>query len=212
MPFAPLFFLRGRTSRLCARSFYVEFYHLETEGMRAFFNKQTYPTQDNKRHSEETVWHPPPHYHLLQDEYFTIVAGGGTWHLWNKSVHLTKGDEIVVPARAWHWFESDPSVDEPLEIAVNYEAGYEAMEERFFRNTFGYVADCHEQGISPSIVQLMVFFMYNTMPPGIKTPGPEWLNMWFNTVFMYVVGSAGQFLLGYRASYPEYYWCNEQEN
>jgi mannose-6-phosphate isomerase-like protein (cupin superfamily) len=226
MSFAPLFFLRGRSptrtkiagqnpvklSDTAQRSFQLGFYHHETAGVRAFFNRQAFPAHDSERHSEGTVWHPPPHYHLLQDEHFTIVSGGGTWHLWNKSVHLTKGDVIVVPARAWHWFESDPSVEEPLEISVKYDAGYESMEERFFRNTFGYMADCREQGISPSVFQLMVFFMHNLMPPGIKSPGPEWLNLLFNTVFMYVVGSIGQLLLGYRESYPEYYGGDEKEN
>ena len=225
MPLAPLGFLRGRgptrtksanlnpvkLSDTAHRSFHLEFCHLETKDIRSFFNKQAYPTHDHECHSEATAWHPPPHYHLLQDEHFTVVAGGGTWHLWDRSVHLSKGDVIVVPARAWHWFEGDPSVEEPLEIAVSYQADYEAMEERFFRNTFGYLADCRDQGIPPSVFQLMVFFMHNFMPPGIKTPGPEWLNLLFNTFFMLVVGSIGQFLLGYHASYPEYYGCREKK-
>jgi mannose-6-phosphate isomerase-like protein (cupin superfamily) len=220
MPFAPLSFLRGpfppRTITkhqnptllhdTLGRSFHLEFYrHPDIGGKGAFFNKQAYPPHNSQLDSELTLYYPPAHYHLLSDEHFIVSAGAGTWYLWDRSVHLSKGDEIVIPARTWHRFEGDASLDQPLTIDVKYDKAYAAMEERFFRNTLSYIGDCSKAGVTPSVFQLMVFFVHNMMPPGIRTPGPEFLNLLLNTAFMFVVGGVGEFLLGYQASYPEYY-------
>lgn len=224
MPFAPLSFLRGRSpprtnissqdrcklKDTLDRDFYLGFYHQKTTSGTAFFNTQAFPPHDSKHEKEITLFHPPAHYHLFQAEYFTVVAGGGTWYLWNKTFHLSKGDELVIPARAWHTFDGDSSLEEPLIIAVKYDKGYSAMEERFFRNTLGYLSDCHKAGASPSVFQLIVFFMHNQMAPGMKTPGPEWLNLWLNIVFMYVMGGIGEYVLGYSVSYPEYYKADKK--
>lgn len=230
MPFAPLAFLRGahpprtviKREPRCnledslGRTFKLEFYHdspPDSKEASSFFNRQCFPAHDEQRHGKTTtIFHPPGHFHLLSDEYFYITAGSGTWHLWGgQKVHVKKGEQIMVPRRSWHCFEGDASADDPLTIEVRYEAGYAAMEERFFRNTLGYMADCHKAGIGPSVFQLMVFFMHNLMPPGIvwvpggKGKGMEMLNLVLNTVFMFVVGVVGEFLMGYRVSYPEYY-------
>lgn len=214
MPFTPLYFLRGqqptRTSNWAKnpvflhdtlkRSFGLEFYY---DG-QDFYNSQKYPPHDNQRHNEPTLYHPPPHYHLFSDEYFYITSGAGTWHLWNKSIQLSKGDSICVPTRTWHWFEGDASSEEPLTIAVKYDKGQAAMEERFFRNTLGYLADCRREGLGPSVFQLMIFFMYDEMTPGLRIVPFELLNLLLNALLMYILGGVG-LLMGYRVSYPEYY-------
>ncbi|KAH8811237.1 hypothetical protein F5884DRAFT_268214 [Xylogone sp. PMI_703] len=220
MAFAPLSFLRShgpprgitKHQNPClhpdtlGRLFHLEFYHVSVaDSQTFFFNKQAYPPHNIKTLNQTTLYHPPAHYHLLSDEYFTVTTGAGTWYLWDKAVRLNKGEKITIPARTWHRFEGDPSLDDPLTIEVRYDPSYAAMEERFFRNVISYLADCHKFGVSPNVFQMMVFFMHNMMPPGIRTPGPEWLNLLLNTTFMFVIGGIGEFLLGYRASYPEYY-------
>ncbi|KAK2596611.1 hypothetical protein QQS21_006287 [Conoideocrella luteorostrata] len=214
MSFAPLSFLRGRQSIRTSnwhnnpalildtgnRTFGLEFTYRDG----AFYNYQKYPAHDNKLHPDQTLYHPPAHYHLFSDEHFYIASGAGTWYLWDKKVHLSKGDSIVIPPRTWHWFEGDASTQDPLVIHVKYDKGKAAMEERFFRNTLGYLADCHRDRSSPSVFQMMVFFLGMEMAPGIKMIRSERLNLVLNTLFMYVFGGLG-LLMGYRFSYKEYY-------
>lgn len=215
---APLAFLRGRVPRRTMtwhqnpytmedsqdRTFSIEFY--TPTPPRAYLSKQVFPSKKVQGHDSLSLFNPPPHYHLLQDEYFRVASGAGIWHLWGgKSVHLKKGDEIMVPPWKWHWFESAPHSEELFSVMYRYDAEYAEMEERFFRNIFGYQEDCRKAGIKPSIVQLLVFCMHNWMLPGFPISGPERLNLLVNTTLIFVIGGFGQFLLGYKAFYPEYY-------
>lgn len=222
MFFAPLAFLRSRSpprttnkhQNPCIladshdRSFSIEFYTPTPPG--AFFSKQVFPPNNSdRRDGGPSLFNPPAHYHLLQDELFKVESGAGIWRLWGgRTVRLEKGDETVVPALRWHCFESAPESDEPLKVLYRYEREYAEMEECFFRNTFSYMADCRKAGMQPSIFQMTVFCMHNWMPLAVQVPGPEWLNLVVSTIIMLVVGFVGEFLLGYKASYPEYYSGN----
>lgn len=170
------------------------------------FGTQTFPLKQAEHGFESSFYMPPPHYHLLQDEYFHVESGEGIWHLWGgKTVRLKKGDDIVVPQGKWHTFDIAPESKEPLCVSYRYDAEMAEMEERFFRNVLPYFADCRKAGRSPSVFQLMVFAMYNWMPIAVASVGPEWFNLVLNTVLMVMIGCVGQFLLGYKPSYPEYY-------
>ncbi|KAG7104850.1 oxidoreductase virH like protein [Verticillium longisporum] len=171
----------------------------------ATFSTQIFPQKESQHDFESSFYRPPPHYHLLQDEHFRVDSGEGTWYLWGgKTVQLKKGDRIVVPARRWHTFDVAPDSKEPLAVSYYYDKEYVEMEETFFRNVLSYFADCRRAGVSPSIFQIMVFAMHNWMPIALPVPGPECFNLLLNTILMVSIGCVGQFLLGYKASYPEY--------
>lgn len=212
--FAPLFFLRGKGPKRSVnwnanpvglhdvddRAFQLKF----MQDKDGFYNDQIWSPQDLSIHKTKSQYDPPPHYHLYADEHFYISAGSGVWHLWDRDVQLKKGDHFVLPPREWHWFESDPSTEEPLIIHVKYDEGKAAMEERFFRNTLSYVSDCLRDKVSPSIFQLMVFFIGMEMAPGLRIVPWEKVNLALNVLFMYAIGGIG-WLMGYRYSYDEYY-------
>lgn len=214
---APLAFLRGRSppSTRTAhqnlipmedthkRPFEIEF-HIPTPA--GTVTKQVFPLKHVGASIEPSFYRPPAHYHIWQDEHFTVMSGEGTWYLWGgKTVHLKTGDEIVVPAWKWHTFDITPESKEPLAVAYRYNKEYSEMEERFFRNMLSYFGDCQRAGTKPSVFQIMVFSMHNWMPIALSVPGPEWLDLVVSVVFLLVVGFIGEFLPGYKASYPEYY-------
>lgn len=226
MPLAPLFSLRARQpSRRsnwdqtilalpdsASRTFKVYF-----EWQRDLFvNVHNFPAaaspgaQLTKGDGEkDTLYYPPPHYHLFADEYFLVTQGAGTWHLWDRDVRLSAGDKIKVPARSWHWFEGDPSPDSPLTTEIYFVKGDAVLEERFFRNVLGYLADCHREEVEPSICQLLLFFRAFEMVPGLRIARWETLNLVLNTAIMYV-GSLIGTLMGYRSSYNEYYQAQKK--
>lgn len=218
MVFAPLFFLRGRQPSRRSnwdqsiltlpdsadRTFKTHFEW--RHGL--FIGVQNFPIHDPE-HKRGTFYHPPPHYHLFADEYFLVSQGAGTWHLWDRDVHLAAGEKIKIPARAWHWFESDENSDVPLSIEVYFDKGQAEMEERFFRNILGYLADCHRENIEPSICQMLIFFCHFDMVPGLRIVRWETLNFALNTAITYI-GTAIGLLLGYKSSYDEYYQAQKK--
>ncbi|KAJ6785621.1 hypothetical protein PWT90_00494 [Aphanocladium album] len=213
MAFAPLFFLRGRQPSRTPNwdrptltlpdsggrpfSGYFEW----RKGL--FVGVQHFPVHDPQS-ERGTLYHPPPHYHLYADEYFRVIQGGGTWHLWDRDVHLKAGDELKVPARAWHWFEGDEKADPPLGVEMYFDKGQAEVEERFFRNVLGYLADCHREKIEPSICQLLLFFYHFEMIPGLRIVRWETPNFYLNTVVT-LIGATIGVLMGCKSSYDEYY-------
>lgn len=168
--------------------------------------KQVFPGKKSGTTEELSWWIPPPHYHLLQDEHFKVESGEGVWHLWGgKTVHLKKGDEIIIPARKWHTFQKTEGSEEPFSVLYQYDKEYAEMEESFFRNCFTYFEDCRKGGAEPSIFQLGVFAVHFWMPIALPVPGPEWFNFVVSTVMTVLLGCIGQYVLGYKASYVEYY-------
>lgn len=159
------------------------------------------------KQGQSSFYTPPPHYHLMQDEHFRVVSGSGIWHLSNKSIRLQAGDTITIPAWKYHWFENARDSSEPLKVGYWYTREYTEMEEKFFRNTMGYIADCTRAGQQPSVVQLCIFSVRNWMVIGVVNWQfvPDWFNFLLNTLITFAFAIWGEFVLGYAASYEQYY-------
>ena len=79
-------------------------------------------------------------------------------------------------------------------------------EEQFFRNFFGYLDDCQKAGQSPSVFQLFRFLYSINAPLAFSVPGPVWVGKQFSWLLMGIMGPViGEWLLGYKESYEEYY-------
>lgn len=225
MPFEPLSFLRfgdppfktstyNRTTIKFPdsddREFKIEYYSIPPE---EYSFLQVWPAPGSAKASS-SLWLPPPHYHLVQDEHFRVDSGVGIWHLYGKSVKVRTGETICVKARSWHWFEPDPECTEQFAVLYRYDREYPELEESFFRNQFGYMQDCRSQGKEWSIIQAMVFAMHNWMPFALPEHRwiPESVNFVLSLIILVVIGSVGEFLMGYRKSYSEYYRAGEKEN
>jgi hypothetical protein len=78
------------------------------------------------------------------------------------------------------------------------------MEEHFFRNFFGYLVDCRKTKQSPSPFQMFRFMYSVNAPPEIPVPGPAWVGRQASWAVMMGM-LLGGCLLGYKASYEEYY-------
>lgn len=81
------------------------------------------------------------------------------------------------------------------------------LNERFFRNLYSYTDDCWRAGKAPSLVQMLCFL--DSAEVSLAVLGvPWWAEDWVRSVTWgagVVVGRWIGGLLGYRASYGEYY-------
>ncbi|KAL0485706.1 RmlC-like cupin [Acrasis kona] len=159
------------------------------------------------------LFHPPLHFHSYQDESFYIDDGTAEFFMsedgsvpsLNNSITKNTGEEMFVPAGAYHRFESK---GEKLSISFYLSPKDRVVEERFFRNFFGYLDDCLKAQVEPSIFQLLRF-LYDVGSP-LAVPMPHILGpsvgravsrfiCWFGGL---VIGEYG---LGYQESYDSYY-------
>jgi quercetin dioxygenase-like cupin family protein len=175
------------------------------------------PEQGHYSHTQSfgapTKAAPPPHYHLVQSETFTVLKGSGLWYRWGaKPIRLSKGDVITIPARAWHRFECTPDPSEALEVQVSYDREAAEREERFFRNLQSYIGDCYRNGQEMSVWQLMVWTMWFGMSIDVTdglfvSLGPlgEFANFMLSVLVTWSMGIWGEYVLGYERSYEEYY-------
>lgn len=73
-----------------------------------------------------------------------------------------------------------------------------------FRNIYTYLDDCWLQDVGPSLPQLLV--MLDSAEVSLAFPGPAWLMRPLSYMMGVVVGRwFGGYVLGYKASYPEYW-------
>ncbi|KAI5918412.1 hypothetical protein F4810DRAFT_725716 [Camillea tinctor] len=146
---------------------------------------------------------PPLHIHLLQDEYFQVESGVLGAITDNKQHAITKDDGVLcIKAGTRHRFWSaSPTESLVFHGWANPQDKQNILDENFLRNLQGYMADCHREGLKPSIFQLALF-SYEASTLG--TP-PFWVPMSIliavNHVLAYWIAAG---LLGYKASYPEY--------
>ncbi|EXJ65516.1 hypothetical protein A1O7_01857 [Cladophialophora yegresii CBS 114405] len=103
----------------------------------------------------------------------------------------------------YHKFEN-ASKTQSLVVDVQLDPGDYEAEQRFFRNFFGYLDDCRKAKMEPSPFQLFVFLHAADTPVALPLPN-EWLGVIVSWVFLTVMASVGRWVLGYQASYPEYY-------
>ena len=168
--------------------------------------------------SPKSMFNPPLHLHLWQTENFRVTKGGGVWYQPTAPTSIQRivmkaGDPPVhLPAGTFHRFEHDGGEEElVVDIKLNPETGGAVEEERFFRNILGYLEDCRLEGTAPSLFQLELFFHTIDGSLAIPVPGPDWLKWWISRLFMLLTGVViGEWLLGYKRSYPEYYQENSQ--
>lgn len=81
----------------------------------------------------------------------------------------------------------------------------DGVSERFFRNLYSYLEDCGNQGVEPSPPQLLLF-LHSAEVSLAFSWGPDWLMRGVSWGLGLVVGKwVGQYVLGYKESYPEYY-------
>lgn len=152
---------------------------------------------------------PPYHWHWRQDEYFRIRRGRYIFTVEGVETTYTRDDTaaqpIHVPPRQHHTFRLDPSSeDEQGEIEISAAPADDGLSERFFRNLYSYLHDCHTQDVGPSLPQLLLFL--DDAEVSLALPGPRWLANPASWALGVVVGRwFGGLMLGYKASYPEYY-------
>ncbi|KAI1470388.1 uncharacterized protein F4812DRAFT_417335 [Daldinia caldariorum] len=148
---------------------------------------------------------PPLHIHIRQTEYFQVQQGALAVVKNGKESVITKNDGILVIAPgARHRFWAHSPVREDLVFKVWAEPqdlGH-AFDESFLRNSLGYLRDCQQQGIEPSVFQMALLgWSSDTI---FVTPS-FWVPIWILKLAQYVIGHfIGGLLLGYKATYPEY--------
>lgn len=97
-----------------------------------------------------------------------------------------------------HRFLVGKETSDDLTVVIASKGGRAGgIDQQFFRNLYSYQSDCIAQGLEPSKLQYLVFFNdSNTLladPPIIVARALNFIGSWIG------------YLLGYRASYPEYY-------
>lgn len=157
---------------------------------------------------------PPLHLHVAQTEDFIVTSGSGIWHmpyhtdpsLRRFKLSAEEGmDTARVPIGEPHRFEN-LSEEEPLVLRIRLDERDYPVEERFFRNFFGYIDDCTTAKMAPSVFQLFLFLYGIGTALVIPVPGPRWLRNCISRLVNVLLGVVvGSWMLGYRMSYPEYY-------
>ncbi|KAI9709757.1 MAG: hypothetical protein M1820_003160 [Bogoriella megaspora] len=155
---------------------------------------------------------PPLHIHMFQTEYFRVISGVGSFYLRPTASDsgqkmVTQGESITIPPRAYHNFENG-SKTEDLVLELRLDPQRWEAEESFFRNFFGYLEDCRKAGKAPSLFQLMRFLYENDTALAIPMPRrlQETVGFWLNRGLVFVGGVIiGEWLLGYKGAYSEYY-------
>lgn len=148
---------------------------------------------------------PPPHIHLYQSEYFTVLAGTLGVAVNGTNYFLKPGDpEKRVESGARHRFWPHEGADGgkgDVVLRVRVDEYYPGgLDERFIRNIFSYTADCDTQGKSISLPQMILFLYAHDMVADIPLPIP--ILKAFHWFVGYVIGA---WLLGYSDTYSEYY-------
>jgi mannose-6-phosphate isomerase-like protein (cupin superfamily) len=161
-----------------------------------------------------SLFNPPLHFHMYQTEDFNIISGEARFFLDGTTMIRKNGDHIHIPVNAFHRFENASEDGEDLVIAFRLDLQDFEMEERFFRNFFGYLDDLRKAGQQPSMFQICRF-LYEVNGP-LVCPGlgrkSTFIPRQTSWLVMVVVGLIiGEWLLGYKGTYPEYYLGDEQK-
>jgi mannose-6-phosphate isomerase-like protein (cupin superfamily) len=188
----PIFYEDGRTSQ--------QFFDPSAKYMVR--NKTPGTTPQHGR----SFFNPPMHFHMYQTEEFQVVSGTARFFLDGKTYIRKPGEIQFIPKGAYHCFENASTTGEYLVIDFRLDKQDWEMEERFFKNFFGYLDDCRKAKQNPSIFQMFAFLYSMNAPLAIPVPGPAWMGRQVSWLVMLVMGLViGQWLLGYRPSYEEYY-------
>ncbi|KAI4844017.1 hypothetical protein E4T44_06435 [Aureobasidium sp. EXF-8845] len=178
---------------------------------------QTYPDSSTITKAQRENLIPPYHWHHYQEEHFTVTQGAFIFTLHGKDTKISATDpnpRISITPGDPHTFAPDPSYKGPCVIEISADTSPVAsaitatdigLSEKFFRNLYSYLEDCSRQNTSPSLPQLLLFLDSAEVSLAWDV-GPTWLMQYMSYGLGVVVGRwIGGGLLGYKASYPEYY-------
>ncbi|RAH72475.1 uncharacterized protein BO66DRAFT_344527 [Aspergillus aculeatinus CBS 121060] len=198
----PIVYENGRSS--------VSFYASHED----YVFRTTLPPRDN----DISIMEPPFHYHIHQTETFRVVMGSMNlykgvdpkpWKQLTATTTTTNDDAgnhqptATIPPKTYHRLQNASATEELVFDVRLSPVDYE-VEERFFRNFFGYLDDCKIAQQAPSLFQLMVFLHAADIPLALPLPW-HGLGVIVSRVFTIVVAAWGRWMLGYQVSYPEYY-------
>ncbi|KAK6005275.1 hypothetical protein QM012_008054 [Aureobasidium pullulans] len=178
---------------------------------------QTYPDPSKMTETHFSILRPPKHWHWLQEELFVVTQGSFIFTLNGKETKISATDpspRVSITPGSPHTFNPDPAYKGPCVIEISAKTSPLSSEttatdlgvsERFFRNLYSYLDDCTRQNVSPSLPQLLLFLDSAEVSLAWDI-GPRWLMHYLSWGLGVVVGRwIGGGLLGYKASYPEYY-------
>ncbi|CAG8955680.1 hypothetical protein HYFRA_00010945 [Hymenoscyphus fraxineus] len=207
-------FLRGVTpARRHTANISTITYENDTSSQTFHGNKAPYfvtHTIPNKK----SFLNPPTHLHLFQTEDFLVEKGTGIFYQptasnpAHRKVVKTAGDPPVhLPMGTYHRFENASDSEElVVKLRIDPPGSNAVNEEQFFRNFLGYLEDCRIHGSEPSIFQLELFLYTVDVSLAIPCPGSDGVKWWVSRIVMFILGVViGEWMLGYKRTYPEYY-------
>ena len=162
-----------------------------------------------------SFFNPPHHLHMYQLEEFRVISGKARFVLDGVSHIRGEGELIQIPTAVYHRFENASEDGQHLVIDFRLDPQDWVMEEKFFRNFFGYLDDVRKAGQQPSIFQVLLFLHSVDGPLAVPVFGPKsnWASRQVSWLLMMVVGVViGEWVLGYKATYPEYYTEGKKTN
>jgi mannose-6-phosphate isomerase-like protein (cupin superfamily) len=198
---------------------------------RAFHVFKVPPCEPGDNPKDNSVIIPPFHAHPKQEEVFLVTSGTALFCLNRTQILVSAGNEITIPRGDYHKF-GNASSTETLTLEGWYNPAEPAREERFFRNLYGYLNDATAGGVgatmlgNASIAQIALFAWEADMPICEPSKLPRFNLVFFGRLFVLVVALGipkvigipiaygltwllgvfvGKWMLGYKASYDEYY-------
>jgi len=149
---------------------------------------------------------PPYNWHWGQTEVFTVEKGTLIALLDGKHITYKAGESFLIKSGVYHTFTVDSSLDEDMILVVKLEKWQDGMDEKFFRNLFGYLDDCHRANVHPNLFQLLLI-LYDSETSVVVPKVPKMIGKFMGRWLLgFVCGKIiGGKLLGFRASYKEYY-------
>ncbi|KAI1613471.1 hypothetical protein EDD36DRAFT_266490 [Exophiala viscosa] len=152
---------------------------------------------------------------MYQTEDFLVTSGVARFQIDGKVIMAEQGDKVHIPVGAFHKYENASGVGDDLIISIRTDPADFAREESFFRNFSGYMEDCRKVNQQPSPFQLFRL-VYEIQAP-LVFPGMGKTSTLVSRqvcwLFMFVAGVViGEWLLGYKGTYPEYYQSGEEKD
>jgi len=159
-----------------------------------------------RKAGKDTYIIPPYNVHWGQTEVFIVEKGSLTAILDGKHVDYKEGEFFLIKSGMYHTFTVDASQKENMVLVVKPEKWEDGMDEKFFRNLFGYLDDCYRAKVQPNLFQLLLI-LYDSETSIVIPKVPKFMGKFLGRWLLGFVGGKiiGQRLLGFQPSYKEYY-------